>query len=1416
METKAKEKAYEKLSAYDKGIKNWEWTDLMLWIQDFKSFIEKGSFYSFGTPLVIEISHRLSLTLSPNLPDGVHFKTLELYTLLLKNKNKGHVTLLLIGLFSYFSGNSNIIKLKILDILIETCGDNKFYIESIIFALLKGTEEKGEIFDKVCGVINKIDREDFFRTSEALWRFMLKSKSSKLVGIFILKSRKFDKRLMSLALDAIFAGIYDENIRVKRHSLELVKILFPLNPEFFQYKIVILKTVFKVLDHRDSSLCRRLWEWVFPSDHSDERLSVSLLTQAFFQFISEKIEENFIIRTADLILQCETSEKIFEIICIKVLKVATLNSSVTQESFKLCQKMFKAHQQLLFVSLQLQFDEIFKESEDDFYKIIDFLLYHYVFTSIFCLDVFEFIMDKFSGITTKVKYLDLLIKLSKCLDHVPNCSSLIENLFLYVKDDEFKEYTNKVTQIIVILGEIGLKYHEILVDIKYKSSISKESDFFRIMSFIAEFKQPSVSDTEMQFIWKKLINYQEALNLILKLSQTKLEVVQSALIEILTSNPIGIDIFLTFWHKSKTEELCTIVNDEIICIIINQIETEQKLRPWIRSIENKAFVVVDFLIILLMDPITLRVSLDGVCKYNRVFNKATQISRLNTVITFLQNIDQIAVDSLFSLALSTKSAYFLNLHKLTAKNYIHALSKILVIYINTQPFDDLTITAINCLEALVPRLSGRLLYSVIKSLFHTLENAVSQYNHIIQIALLNIISPVLQPNPNINSYICSFLSDPKSISITTCVLQGCFSQDLSIRGLWRSTLLSLCNILFEYASEPTLISFISALLKGSQNHLLKCHDMSLIFIMKKILHTMLGINEDNCVYPKYVKDVGVKHLPVCIRIANDFFQVFHCYGQGFSMIREIEDIFGCIGQVCLGKLTESFFLVWKEFCQMKKKTHFLLKILVCFKVSLEEIVVKMQEFVQEWMSKNKFDVCVYVGFLLFKLLDKFEKIGIVVYKFEDLWVKTYSLIKQLFKCPCLEMPPILLKVMSVFQNNFVLFYENSSKNLKSEIKEIAGQIFAGIFNEILHQDRFILSIPLKGFESEPKIYELCINYMRNYAYDVAYFACIGELSTCSLYISNSCLNLLYSLPGGIYGRDIACNYIIHCLNLPDLKISEKIRKKVFEFIHSEGIFQDSSDYIHIFCEIIHTIVHQCYADKKTLITELINHYTSNWTFAKKKTENLKKSLVRMSLFIYCGNQNDYLSTFNIISQYLIQSSQNENMISEFFLLLKVVLVKFSYIHISTIWKIIFPEIFTNIIKTLEGSDDYEIIFQYLRMVEFLVVREYEEFYKVLCLLCADVPAIENNQNFIEYFVPRIIRRFIPDSVFTPLWTGEYYVEQPVQKTLNFVSNRIKSAEELDKHVKSFVQFCLYYSSSGTGCDEIALCREIEYDIMRLC
>jgi Dopey, N-terminal len=514
MEQKLKQKLIDNLAFHEKNWKNWEWSDLIPWMQDLKIILERFHPLILNNFLAADLSKRMSLCLNPTLPQGIHIKAIEIYSLLLKTKESYHYNIFLLSVLSYFKLMPIQSKLKLLDLVQEIIKSPKILIEPVVISLLQGFEEKGEVFSKVLSIINDLIDINPSNTYKALWKFFLKSNVNKLSVLTILKNKKYLIEEVPLVINAVISGLSDGNIRVKRDTLDIIKSSFPISQDLsMDKKVVLMKSVLIKINIRDNSLCRRLWEWVFPNEITDTSLPVQVLTQALLSIIQEHPNQLLVIRAAELLLQSDCWIHIFEVVCVELLEFIAVGSFNAQELSSTYQKIFKENQEILFQKFFYSFDKIFYRSQHAFAKVVMFLLIQDIYTKDFCFKLLDYICKNYLKITNKEEYLDICVKLSKIVDKIPDFRNIVQNLHLIVIEEVHEKLLDKISSFLMNLSDIGVSYKEILLDLKLAYPLSRDSEFFSVMNFISKFKDAPISKCELNYIWKSILTNDKAYNL---------------------------------------------------------------------------------------------------------------------------------------------------------------------------------------------------------------------------------------------------------------------------------------------------------------------------------------------------------------------------------------------------------------------------------------------------------------------------------------------------------------------------------------------------------------------------------------------------------------------------------------------------------------------------------------------------------------------------------------------------------------------------------------------------------------------------------------------------------------------------------------------------------------------------------------
>jgi hypothetical protein len=242
------------------------------------------------------LAKRLAQCLNPSLPQGLHFNTLQIYETIFRHKDENGEAfdedygLYSAGIFPFFLYASPQNKPEVLSLL------EKYYLPKrqsislslpgIVTCLLPALEDVGNpdlvvrifgIFDKVC----EFDRRGMY---SAAWLALLRTPRARQ-GALIFFSKRLPKGLegegeevgeyltnRSLFLNALISGVNDAVVLVQRGTLDLIRSHFPLRGDTLKVaeKVELLKAILQLLQRRDFTVQRRIWEWTLP-DQSEQQ-----------------------------------------------------------------------------------------------------------------------------------------------------------------------------------------------------------------------------------------------------------------------------------------------------------------------------------------------------------------------------------------------------------------------------------------------------------------------------------------------------------------------------------------------------------------------------------------------------------------------------------------------------------------------------------------------------------------------------------------------------------------------------------------------------------------------------------------------------------------------------------------------------------------------------------------------------------------------------------------------------------------------------------------------------------------------------------------------------------------------------------------------------------------------------------------
>ena len=271
---KDKEKTFEK---FDKKLKNKinsastakYWSDLLPIMKDIHSFLSKNSDYDFNELSdKTLLAKRLSQTLNPECPSGLHELTLDIYEVILnniirihKNKLMDNLYLYAYGLLPFFQNGNLHNKIKFLNSLITPIflklnkEELKLALPGLLSSLIPGLDDNNEqiaqliykIFDNIISKNNGEMERDFFGV---YWMLLLRCQNLRLSGIKYLLEKiikysdfvklKEDKKeriekiypnINTTVVNSLCEIIKDKDIQTIRNGMDFILSRFPLTKE---------------------------------------------------------------------------------------------------------------------------------------------------------------------------------------------------------------------------------------------------------------------------------------------------------------------------------------------------------------------------------------------------------------------------------------------------------------------------------------------------------------------------------------------------------------------------------------------------------------------------------------------------------------------------------------------------------------------------------------------------------------------------------------------------------------------------------------------------------------------------------------------------------------------------------------------------------------------------------------------------------------------------------------------------------------------------------------------------------------------------------------------------------------------------------------------------------------------------------
>ena len=300
------------LAAFDRA-KEWEWSDLIKWLELVKSIIESFPNFDFEDPEKYLLYKRLAQCLNPNLPPGLHYNTLRIYESMLikifstEQSMSDNIPMISAGIFPFFEYASPQTKPLVIDLIqtyyLKLGPQLTLCLSGMVSSLLTGLEDLTdiEVSNKLFKLLDDIAGMGPKPLFTAVWQALLKSPRAKIGALTFLNKRlqKLDKKesdfipSKELVVNALIAGLRDPEVLIKRPTLDVIKSFFPLDCPILTnvYQSRLMSEVLELLAGKDFTINRRVWEWLGLHDSSTDIVAVvDKMTSSLMGFFERQQE----------------------------------------------------------------------------------------------------------------------------------------------------------------------------------------------------------------------------------------------------------------------------------------------------------------------------------------------------------------------------------------------------------------------------------------------------------------------------------------------------------------------------------------------------------------------------------------------------------------------------------------------------------------------------------------------------------------------------------------------------------------------------------------------------------------------------------------------------------------------------------------------------------------------------------------------------------------------------------------------------------------------------------------------------------------------------------------------------------------------------------------------------------------------
>jgi hypothetical protein len=300
--------------------------------------------------------------------------------------------------------------------------------------------------------------------------------------------------------------------------------------------------------------------------------------------------------------------------------------------------------------------------------------------------------------------------------------------------------------------------------------------------------------------------------------------------------------------------------------------------------------------------------------------------------------------------------------------------------------------------------------------------------------------------------------------------------------------------------------------------------------------------------------------------------------------------------------------------------------------------------------------------------------------------------------------------------------------------------------------------------------------------------------------------------------ELLCSLLDSCTSI----LAKFLKKDMIDFLFSEEFFSKMSSDLKCFknwCRIYNSIVAYCYHDRTSILTEILSKITTHM-FVTKNNETLQKAKILkcFSFLIYSGSKDDYCSCITLICEKIIDYLRNSegHLVPCVFLLLRVMLIRFSAEFLSDFWTKVWPHIMTELMNIFSDRKSINQMLSGLKLLEELSLLNQRDFLLYQWIFFYDVFNVEltEGQQHSGYWP------LIP-QIFTSQFSARvnYRVDgitTQIEKTprgLVLTQTSVEDLDELELRARTLLQYMIYHNVERSIVDLAAIEQVIENEFV---